>query len=93
MTGRIRLGFLTPSSNSVLEPLTTALLDDLPEVTAHFSRLRVTDIALTETSVAQFDESEMLRALHAHRDVDFAARKRVGRNGANLRLQLPEKLR
>ena len=75
MTGRVRLGILTPSSNTVLEPLTTAILDDLPEVTAHFSRFKVTDIALSKASVAQFDESEMLRAaeLLVHAKVDAIA--------------------
>jgi len=75
MTGRIRLGFLTPSSNTVLEPLTTAILDDLPEVTAHFSRFKVTEIALSDASAAQFDEDEILRAadLLAHAKVHAMA--------------------
>ena len=29
MNGRVRLGILTPSSNTVLEPLTSAILDRL----------------------------------------------------------------
>jgi maleate isomerase len=75
VTGRVRLGILTPSSNTVLEPLTTAILDDLPEVTAHFSRFKVTEIALSKASVAQFDDSEMLRAaeLLVHAKVDAIA--------------------
>ena len=75
MTGRVRLGFLTPSSNTVLEPLTTAILDDLPEVTAHFSRFRVTDITLADAARAQFDPVEILRAaeLLAHAKVDAIA--------------------
>ena len=75
MTGRVRLGILTPSSNTVLEPLTSAILDDLPEVTAHFSRFKVTEIALSKAAVAQFDNSEMLRAaeLLVHAKVDAIA--------------------
>jgi maleate isomerase len=75
VTGRVRLGILTPSSNTVLEPLTSAILDDLPEVTAHFSRFKVTEIALSKAAVAQFDESEMLRAaeLLVHAKVDAIA--------------------
>jgi maleate isomerase len=75
VTGRVRLGILTPSSNTVLEPLTAAILDDLPEVTAHFSRFKVTEIALSQASVAQFDDSEMLRAaeLLVHAKVDAIA--------------------
>ena len=62
MNGRVRLGILTPSSNTVLEPLTAAILDDLPEVTAHFSRFKVTEIALSPGAVAQFDDDAILRA-------------------------------
>ena len=36
-----RIGMLTPSSNTVLEPTTQAIIDPLPDVTAHFSRLKV----------------------------------------------------
>jgi maleate isomerase len=62
VNGRVRLGILTPSSNTVLEPLTSAILDDLPEVTAHFSRFKVTEIALSPGAVAQFDDEQILRA-------------------------------
>jgi maleate isomerase len=41
-----RLGMLTPSSNSILEPMTARLLAGQPGVTAHFARLRVTQIGL-----------------------------------------------
>jgi maleate isomerase len=34
----IRLGMMTPSSNTVLEPITTAMLAGVSGVTAHFSR-------------------------------------------------------
>ena len=62
MNGRVRLGILTPSSNTVLEPLTSAILDDLPEVTAHFARFKVTEISLSPASVAQFDDEQILGA-------------------------------
>jgi len=62
MTKRILLGMLTPSSNTVLEPVTAAMLAGLPEVSAHFGRFKVTEIALSEPALGQFDESEILRA-------------------------------
>ena len=62
MTKRILLGMLTPSSNTVLEPVTAAMLAELPEVSAHFGRFKVTEIALSEPALGQFDESEILRA-------------------------------
>lgn len=75
MTTRVLLGMLTPSSNTVLEPVTTAMLAGLPEVSAHFSRFKVTEIALSESALAQFDDSEILRAaeLLAHAKVNVIA--------------------
>lgn len=57
-----RVGMITPSSNSVLEPVTAAMLASRPDVTAHFSRLRVTEIALDAPTLNQFDPSQMLPA-------------------------------
>ncbi|RZN10496.1 Asp/Glu/hydantoin racemase [Bradyrhizobium genosp. SA-3] len=59
---RKRLGMITPSSNSVLEPVTSAMLHGAPGVTAHFSRFRVTEIALDAAALSQFDASAMLPA-------------------------------
>jgi len=75
MTQRVRLGMLTPSSNTVLEPVTMAMLASLPDVSAHFSRFKVTEIALSEPALRQFDEGEILRAaeLLAHAKVDAIA--------------------
>jgi len=72
MAKRVLLGMLTPSSNTALEPITTAMVAGLPEVSAHFSRFKVTEIALSGTALAQFDNSEILRAaeLLAHAKVD-----------------------
>jgi maleate isomerase len=71
---------LTPSSNTALEPITTAMLGELPEVSAHFSRFKVTEIALSNKALAQFDDSEILRAaeLLAHAKVDV-----IGWNGTS----------
>jgi maleate isomerase len=59
---RVRLGMLTPSSNTVLEPVTMAMLASLPDVSAHFSRFKVTEIALSKQALSQFDDNEILRA-------------------------------
>ncbi|MFK7942073.1 MAG: Asp/Glu/hydantoin racemase [Paracoccaceae bacterium] len=58
----VRLGMLTPSSNTVLEPLTAAMLADLPDVTAHFGRFRVVKIALDADALGQFTMDPMLDA-------------------------------
>jgi maleate isomerase len=75
MSHRVRLGMLTPSSNTVLEPVTSAMLVGLADVSAHFGRFKVTEIALSVASLAQFDDSEILRAadLLAHAKVDVIA--------------------
>ena len=72
---RVFLGMLTPSSNTILEPVTTAMLAGLPEVTAHFARFKVTEIALSAPALAQFDDAEILRAaeLLAHAKVNVIA--------------------
>lgn len=58
----IRLGMLTPSSNTALEPLTAAMLAGLPEVSAHFARFRVTEISLRTQALGQFDLAPILEA-------------------------------
>jgi maleate isomerase len=61
-TRRIRLGMLTPSSNTVLEPVVGAMLRDLPDVSAHFARFRVVEISLREAALGQFDDAPILEA-------------------------------
>jgi maleate isomerase len=75
MNRRLRLGMLTPSSNSVLEPATSAMLAGVDGVSAHFSRFRVTEIALSPQALAQFDDGEILAAaeLLAHAKVHSIA--------------------
>lgn len=54
---------LTPSSNTVLEPYTARLMEPLfPEVSAHFSRFRVTKIALDDKANKQFSLQPILDA-------------------------------
>jgi maleate isomerase len=71
---------LTPSSNTSLEPITTSIVAGLPEVSAHFSRFKVTEIALSNQALAQFNTDEILRAaeLLAHAKVDC-----IGWNGTS----------
>lgn len=70
---RKRLGMITPSSNSVLEPVTSAMLANVDGVTAHFSRFRVTEIALDAPALNQFDASAMLPAADALADAKVDA--------------------
>lgn len=58
----LRLGVLTPSSNTALEPLTSAIVAQLPDASAHFARFKVTEIALGANALGQFDDSHILAA-------------------------------
>ena len=80
MTSRLLLGMLTPSSNTTLEPVTASMLAEMPEASAHFGRFRVTEIALSNRALGQFDNSEILRAaeLLSHAKVGV-----VGWNGTS----------
>ena len=62
MSNRTRLGILTPSSNTALEPLTSAIVSGLPDVSAHFARFTVTEISLSDQALGQFDDSKILEA-------------------------------
>jgi maleate isomerase len=73
METRKRIGMLTPSSNTVLEPVTAAMLADLPDVTAHFGRFRVTEISLGTSALAQFDEAPILAAANLLADAKVGA--------------------
>lgn len=63
---KVRLGVIVPSSNTVLEPLTQAMIASIEEsdldISVHFSRFRVTQISLSTASDAQFDIRIMLEA-------------------------------
>lgn len=79
---RVRIGMLTPSSNTALEPATAALLARAPHVSAHFARLRVTHIALGAASAAQFDMEPMLAAAELLADAKCHAICWNGTSGA-----------
>jgi maleate isomerase len=70
-----RLGMLTPSSNSILEPMTYAMLAGCETTSAHFSRFKVTEIALSEAAHGQFTDAPILAAadLLAHAKCDVIA--------------------
>ncbi|AZG16692.1 maleate cis-trans isomerase family protein [Cupriavidus pauculus] len=62
MSKKTRLGMLTPSSNTALEPITSAMVSGLPGVSAHFSRFTVTEISLSNQALGQFDLEKILAA-------------------------------
>ncbi|AXK40674.1 maleate cis-trans isomerase family protein [Crenobacter cavernae] len=75
MKKRVLLGMLTPSSNTALEPITSAMVAQLPGVSAHFSRFTVTEISLSNQALGQFDTGNIIQAakLLADAKVDVIA--------------------
>jgi maleate isomerase len=75
ITGMIRIGMLTPSSNTVLEPVTAQLVAGVHDISVHVSRFAVTQIGLDTAALQQFDDAPILRAaeLLAHAKVDVIA--------------------
>jgi maleate isomerase len=71
----IRLGMLTPSSNTVLEPVTAEMIHGMADLSMHVSRFPVTEIALDQAALQQFDDAPILSAatLLTHAKVDVIA--------------------
>ena len=62
-SGWMRLGMIVPSSNTVLEPYTAAMLAPFDgRVTAHFARLKVVEISMSGASKDQFGDAPQLAA-------------------------------
>lgn len=58
-----RVGMLTPSSNTVLEPYTSAMFAPFgEEASVHFGRFRVVEISMSQASQSQFTLDPILEA-------------------------------
>lgn len=62
MQKRIRLGVLTPSSNTALEPLTQQIVAGVGGCSVHFARFAVTRISLADAALGQFHHEPILQA-------------------------------
>ncbi len=58
----LRIGMLVPSSNTVAEPYTQAMLAATPHTTLHVARFRVTRLDRSEAALAQFTAAPLLEA-------------------------------
>jgi maleate isomerase len=90
--GRTRLGMLTPSSNSVLEPVSARMLADMPEVTVHASRFRVTQIGLSPAALDQFATDGMVAAADLLADAKVGSIMWNGTSAAWLGFESDERL-
>ena len=62
-TGQVRrIGMLVPSSNTVAEPATAAMLQGVAGVTLHVARFRVTRLDTSAEALAQFQADPLLGA-------------------------------
>ena len=71
---------LTPSSNTVLEPLSAAMTNGLAEISLHVSRLRVREISLEGDALRQFELEPFLCAAELLADARVHA---MGWNGTS----------
>jgi len=62
MSKMLRIGMMTPSSNTILEPMTQRMLRDMSHVSTHFSRLRVTEVSLAEQADGQFGLQQIVES-------------------------------
>ena len=69
----IRIGMLTPSSNTALEPALAAMAADLPGLRIHVSRFRVTEISLSPAGLDQFALAPMVAAAELLADAEVDA--------------------
>ncbi|RDB42689.1 Asp/Glu/hydantoin racemase [Halomonas sp. DQ26W] len=90
---RTLLGMLTPSSNTVLEPYTAALLQELfPRVTAHFQRFTVKETALSGRAQVQFDPTPQLEAARLLNDAQMDVIAWSGTSGSWLGFETDRQL-
>lgn len=89
-----RIGILVPSSNTKLEPAIESILqrtntdnDKSIKITAHFTRIRVTQISLEASSIAQFDVDNFLQAASLLVDAGVHAIAWVGTSAGWLGIQ------
>lgn len=58
----MRLGMIIPSSNTVVERETGALLAGMDEPSVHYSRFKLTDVSVADPVAAYYDSGLMLQA-------------------------------
>lgn len=59
---RIRLGVILPSSNTVVEPVTIAVLAGLQDVSVHFARFALTKVTVSDPAAAYYGSGLLLGA-------------------------------
>jgi len=74
LTSLKKIGHITPSSNTAVEPMTALLNASMADrVSHHFTRIRVTQITLGEGTASQFEFDRMLAAAELLADAPLNA--------------------
>ncbi|KAK2739695.1 asp glu racemase [Colletotrichum kahawae] len=92
MPRKVRLGILTPSSNTSLEPLSQAIISSLPNVSVHFSRFRVLKISLDKDGLNQFQNENIVAAAQLLADAEVDVIGWSGTSSGWLGFEADEKL-
>lgn len=58
----LRIGMILPSSNTVVEPVATAMAAGLPDVSVHFSRFALTAVLVENPAAAYYESGALLGA-------------------------------
>lgn len=83
MVAATRIGMITPSSNTMVEPITSAMTAHLLDaLSVHYARIPVTRIALDQGSLDQFELDAMLGAARLLADAQVGAICWNGTSGA-----------
>lgn len=82
LAGRTRIGMLTPSSNTVLEPVVAAMFAEVPAVSCHFARFPVTRISLDDDDLEQFQPAPLLAAARLLADAKVGVIAWTGTSGS-----------
>lgn len=78
-----KIGFITPSSNAALEPLTNLMMQQISDrASAHFSRLQVRTLTLDAKDVNQFETAKLVEAADLLSDAGVDAILWNGTSGA-----------
>jgi maleate isomerase len=83
----IKIGVILPSSNTVVEPMVSRMLIDNQEVSVHYSRFAVKEIAAYKDAANQFELESMLAAAHLLADAEVDLIVYAATSGAWLGLE------
>ena len=81
-SARKKLGHVTPSCNSVLEPMSVLITAEIPAVSHHFSRIQVDEVSLRLEDLAQFAPDRILAGARLLADAQLDAIVWNGTSGA-----------